>query len=72
MKKVLLFAVIAATIGLASCNNNKQAQAEQATADSLAAVAYADSVAQAQADSIAALAADTLNAAADSLAAVVE
>lgn len=71
MKKVLLFAVIAATIGLASCNNNKQAQAEQATADSLAAVAYADSVAQAQADSIAALA-DTLSAGVDSLAAVVE
>ena len=71
MKKVLLFAVIAATIGLASCNNNKQAQAEQATADSLAAVAYADSVAQAQADSIATLA-DTLSAGVDSLAAVVE
>ena len=71
MKKVLLFAVVAATLGLASCNNNKQAAAEQAKADSLAAVAYADSVAQAEA-AAAAAAADTLSAAADSLAEVVE
>lgn len=61
MKKVLLFAAVAATIGFASCTN-KQAEAAKAKADSLAEVARLDSIAaaeQAKADSIAAAMLDT-------------
>ncbi len=64
MKKVLLFAAIAATIGFGACTN-KQAEAEKAKADSLAEVARLDSIAaaeQAKADSIAAAALDTVTA----------
>lgn len=60
MKKVLLFLAVAATVSFAACTGNKQAEAEKAKADSLAAVAKADSIARAQADSIAALTPDTL------------
>ena len=58
MKKVLLLMAVAATVSFAACTN-KQAEAEKAKADSLAAVAKADSIAKAQADSIAALIPDT-------------
>lgn len=58
MKKVLLLVAVVATVSFAACTN-KQAEAEKAKADSLAAVAKADSIAKAQADSIAALVPDT-------------
>lgn len=58
MKKVLLLVAVVATVSFAACTN-KQAEAEKAKADSLAAVAKADSIAKVQADSIAALVPDT-------------
>ena len=58
MKKVFLFAVIAAMIGVASCGNSKkQAEAEQARLDSIHAAEYAayiaDSIATAEAEALA-------------------
>ncbi|MDR1744066.1 MAG: hypothetical protein LBR48_09685 [Dysgonamonadaceae bacterium] len=58
MKKVLLLVAVVATVSFAACTN-KQAAAEKAKADSLAAVALADSLAKAEADSLAALVPDT-------------
>lgn len=58
MKKVLLLVAVVATVSFVACTN-KQAEAEKAKADSLAAVAKADSIAKVQADSIAALVPDT-------------
>ena len=65
MKKVFLFAVIAAMIGVVSCGNSKkQAEAEQARLDSIHAAEYAvyiaDSIATAEAEALAIAEAEAL------------
>ena len=68
MKKVFLFAVIAAMFGVVSCGNSKkQAEAEQARLDSIRiaehAIYIADSIATAEAEALAIAEAEALAAA---------